>query len=918
MIQTRCFHLAIFGLAICLAGCSSSSSHSGGDTPPGVHITAPPSAPTIGLGQSVNFQAVVGSNASTGVTWSLQKGQGCKAPVGNLTNMTANSATYTAPSTSPSKCGAPNPAFVTVVATSNADNSQSALVTVVIVQSQPVIATTVTFPTCPVAPNNIIQPPITAGRPFNQTSQVGVFTSIEIDDASDNGVFFGVAPFTWKLTGTLPSGLTLGPGTDSTSVLVTGTPVSSGCFPFTMQITDATGVSSPPVTFNIVVIPSSLKVQVSPYSTPLIDSTTNQGIPYPPTAMTVTGGQGPYTWNLLLPDSEPLPVGMTLTVVPGSGAAVVSGVPDPSNLNQVNFKVPFVVSDNQQPYPAVGLPTMTLNVLPSVASCAPDTTLPALLDPNGPTGNGGILGGNQVLVDNYMQGSYVFMLRGFHGTDPVVIAGSVTLDGQGKVMGGEEDITSSKGSRNLQILPDSSSYTVGYQGNNNRGCMALATSSGTTTFNFTLGGCSNSYTGDTSTNACRMTQDAQNNNIPAGNFSSGRVIEFDDATGNGTRVSGILRLQDQSSFAGGLSGPYAFGWTGWDVNQGHYAIAGSFKSSGGSLTSIAADIDDAGSVNSKLTGGSGAFGSVDSNGRAETTTPVTVGPASFNLALYMVSKNHAVVVSNITPDATHPILSGEAITTAGSFSNELLANTHMFQISGSASTGPDVSLGTLTFDGVGSFSGTAFQDQAATLGTASLSGVYAVDPASGRVEFSAPQLNNSLGPHPVVAYLIPPPTNLTRAACRDTVSCVTGFLVGNDSSAQDGVLEFQTSVSAPPPPFTNQYVLGTYAYGTQETLQSETATFEGTVLANPSASSITAGNFTTNVQDINYGDHKYCGKPGCLLLLSAESLTAGYSINSNGTGTFGGGTVSVTNGSVVFYIDESPLNLWPVIAVAEQ
>jgi len=43
-----------------------------------------------------------------------------------------------------------------------------------------------------------------------------------------------------------------------------------------------------------------------------------------------------------------------------------------------------------------------------------------------------------------------------------------------------------------------------------------------------------------------------------------------------------------------------------------------------------------------------------------------------------------------------------------------------------------------------------------------------------------------------------------------------------------------------------------------------------------------------------------------------------YAVNSNGTGLFGGGVVSVTNGSAVFYIDESPTNLHPSVVVAEQ
>jgi hypothetical protein len=49
-----------------------------------------------------------------------------------------------------------------------------------------------------------------------------------------------------------------------------------------------------------------------------------------------------------------------------------------------------------------------------------------------------------------------------------------------------------------------------------------------------------------------------------------------------------------------------------------------------------------------------------------------------------------------------------------------------------------------------------------------------------------------------------------------------------------------------------------------------------------------------------------------------QALVGAYSINSNGTGTFGGGVVSVSNGNVIFFIDESPLNSTPSVTVAEQ
>jgi hypothetical protein len=54
-------------------------------------------------------------------------------------------------------------------------------------------------------------------------------------------------------------------------------------------------------------------------------------------------------------------------------------------------------------------------------------------------------------------------------------------------------------------------------------------------------------------------------------------------------------------------------------------------------------------------------------------------------------------------------------------------------------------------------------------------------------------------------------------------------------------------------------------------------------------------------------------------LIPDETLSStSFSVTTNGTGTMGAQTVAVTNGNVVFYIDESPLNVHPTIMVAEQ
>jgi len=350
-------------------------------------------------------------------------------------------------------------------------------------------------------------------------------------------------------------------------------------------------------------------------------------------------------------------------------------------------------------------------------------------------------------------------------------------------------------------------------------------------------------------------------------------------------------------------------------------MAGSFHAGSATISSIAADINDAGTLSSQLTGGSGTYSSIDSYGNGSGT--LTAGQTSLPISLYVVSQSEALIVTN-SPSGAAPIVGGEAVATASSFSDASLQNGHMFHIGGVTSGSADVSIGVLAFDGIGTVSGTEFEDQAGTQGTTAISGNYAIDSATGRATFSAPQLGQSLGTHPFVAYVIQAPANLTRQSCSTPANCFTGFLVGTDSSVQDGIMEFQTPTTAPPPPFTNVYIAGDYAYGTDEILDSMMPAFEGVAYAQPSGASTTTGTLGPNpavsqsfIQDVSYSCKAESPQPSCVLLPS-QLLSGSYSIKSSGTGTFGGETVSVSNGNVTVYMDESPANLHPAIVVVEQ
>jgi hypothetical protein len=90
--------------------------------PNNISVTVSPSSPSIDVGSQQQFTATVTGSSNTAVSWSLS-GIGC---AGSACGTISPSGLYTAPSTVPS------PAFVTVTATSAADNTKSGSATVIV------------------------------------------------------------------------------------------------------------------------------------------------------------------------------------------------------------------------------------------------------------------------------------------------------------------------------------------------------------------------------------------------------------------------------------------------------------------------------------------------------------------------------------------------------------------------------------------------------------------------------------------------------------------------------------------------------------------------------------------------------------------------------------------------------------------
>lgn len=934
-----------------LGGCSSSNSTK---TTSGAALQLSPSS-SQSIEVNASGLATVSISASQSVSWSLApaNGIGHPPPQASLSNTSGTSTTFSYAGTAPN-CGTNAypvaPQAVEVVATTSDTPPVTAVVIVNVVQSPPCLSTTSAswnvlnvnsrYASCPAAGTILTQladPPI----------QAGVYAQNAIAVGQSSGVVFGAPPFTWTLTGTLPPGMQLETSSDTTSVSLVGTPTTPQCWSFQLQVTDSLGgvscdpnvtTACMPTTFNLAVVPAPLKIAVTPYSY------SYDGVPYSPVALEVSGTAGPYQWFQDPLGQATLAPGLSLNSVSGSNIAEIGGTPNAGDSSASNgagsstglngqYPTLIYVSDSETPYPAVGVASLKMeDFLPNTA-CSPSST-PLSIAPD--TVNGGATSGNSVLASSYLSGLYGFMLRGFDAGQPTILAGSMTLDGQGNVTSGILDVVKGSSS-SLGLAISGGTYTVGLTppnlgtyntGTYNRGCVTLNSTAGSMTFDFSLGGCSNHYTegGATATfdNACGMTQDSSNDNIAAGVFTTGRIIEAADSTGHSAPMSGILRMQDTSAFSSGLSGPYAFGLAGWDSSVGHYAMAGSMQASSSSLSGVAADINDAGTLSSQLTGGTGTLSSADVNGRISST--LSVGSASFDVSLYEISANEAFVITTDALAPSHPLLTGEALTTSSTFTASSFQNSNILAMGGVSPAGPDVSIALLTFDGISAVTGTLYQDQAATLGTTSVSAAYAVDGTTGRTTFTTPQQGQSLGSHGFIAYLIPPSQSLSRANCTMPASCVTGFVVGTDSTAQDGIFEFQSPAVGPPPPFSNRYVAGDYVYGSMENLDTSSASVEGDVYATPSPTNSTGGSlggvgFTAQVtpffQDTIYG----CLQSTCPVFVPEDTFIGSYSLNSNGSGigSFGGGPiVSITNGNVNISINESPANAHPTIVFAEQ
>jgi hypothetical protein len=201
-----------------------------------VSVAVSPTSSTLQVGKSQGFTATLQNDSQNkGVTWSLSGGGCSGSSCGTLSNATAASVTYTAPT------AVPNPATVTLLATSVANTTKSASATI----------TVATTPTISVT----ISPSSTSV----QTSASTSFTASVQNDSQNEGV-------TWNLSGSGCSGSSCGDLTNPTKSSVTYT-------------APATVPSTPTVTITATSVANTAKSAVASVTVTQAQSTGGSGVP---------------------------------------------------------------------------------------------------------------------------------------------------------------------------------------------------------------------------------------------------------------------------------------------------------------------------------------------------------------------------------------------------------------------------------------------------------------------------------------------------------------------------------------------------------------------------------------------------------------------------------------------------------------
>lgn len=478
-------------------------------------------------------------------------------------------------------------------------------------------------------------------------------------------------------------------------------------------------------------------------------------------------------------------------------------------------------------------------------------------------GYAGSNSGNELVLN----GQYAILMRGFNGSgtgSPVAMVGTFTADGQGHITGGQVYLNNSAipipsgASLDLGINQSGSLYTVGPD---NRACLQLGYSGSlpitAALFRLALGG------------------------IGGGVASKGDIIEFDDSsgTGAGTRITGVLRQENPTTLT--TTAPQsnlALGVSGLDFAGRRFSLAGNLNVATGNLPY---DSEEGGVTATNCLGTipySSLLTFSQTTAQKLNINPGCGYPDPAYLAFYVVNTNEIFCIqinlfaSGQVFGGGSAIFSGRAIATGNSFSSGSLSGNYVLHMTGQTGGAAYVSLGLLTLTpgggATGSVAGTLFSysRSSGASTTAVTSGSYTVDPVSGRVTFSGSGVNG------IVAYATTP------------FDGISAFVLGEPDDVS-GAMEFQPSQT-----YTTAGIAGTYILGTEDpgdntvNLQSGVATLSSAGIISGTEDQSGLGGLQPNQAILGIGP---------------------VSINSAGIGNVGPNTVAITNGTKLFFIDES-------------
>jgi hypothetical protein len=549
------------------------------------------------------------------------------------------------------------------------------------------------------------------------------------NDPTDQGV-------TWTLTG---------PGTLSgnTTTAVVYTAPSTVAVATTATIT-ATSVANTTITATqSISLVAVLTITTTSLPAGLL------GVPYD-SFINAAGAPAPFTWTII---SGSLPPGLTFQTTSTSTSAEITGTP--TVLGTSNFTVQVEDSSdaivtqalsiviNKPPPLSVATPSLSAGtvgdvysqtlaassgVQPYTWSLAGGTLLPPGLSlsssgvisgtpiatgttnftvqvtdsttpsPQIATANLSITVNPGVTFNGKLSGNYAFSVRGSDPNGIFVAAGSFVADGSGNISSGVMDTNDPTNSLTNQTF--TGTYSVGRDG---LGFMTINTSPSR---EFALSIMAN---------------------------GNANIIEFDDATGAGTRNSGVLLKQTPSAFSlASITGNYAFGFVGIDPSSNRFGLAGSFIADGaGNFTSGTLDSDDSSSGVSSSVSFTGGY-TVASNGRG--TANIKTGQQTTGYSFYIVNATQLLVMETDTfSTGGYPLTSGTILQqSTGSFQSGNLSGTGVFELTALDASTPESQLGLFSGNGGGGFSLTADQNNGGTLSSQSGTGSYAVG-TNGRV-----------------------------------------------------------------------------------------------------------------------------------------------------------------------------------------